>query len=87
MSLVECTAHAGLHLNEDHFLAEIIDPQTEEPVAPGERGELVITTLAKEALPILRYRTGRHYPADHRAVRLRPQPWPAWSASAAAPTT
>jgi phenylacetate-CoA ligase len=45
-------------LNEDHFLAEVIDPQTEEPLPPGERGELVITTLTKEALPILRYRTG-----------------------------
>ncbi len=54
----ECTMHAGLHINEDHFLAEVIDPQTEEPLPPGERGELVITTLTKEALPILRYRTG-----------------------------
>jgi phenylacetate-CoA ligase len=54
----ECTYHCGLHLNEDHFLAEIVDPQTGEPLPAGERGELVLTTLTKEALPLLRYRTG-----------------------------
>jgi len=54
----ECTYHSGLHINEDHFLVEIIDPQTEEPLPYGERGELVITTLTKKALPLLRYRTG-----------------------------
>ena len=47
-----------LHIFEDHFLAEIIDPKTGEPVPDGERGELVITTLTKQALPIIRYRTG-----------------------------
>jgi phenylacetate-CoA ligase len=47
-----------LHIFEDHFLAEIIDPKTGEPVPDGERGELVITTLPKQALPIIRYRTG-----------------------------
>lgn len=54
----ECTNHCGLHINEDHFLVEIIDPETEEPLPYGERGELVITTLTKEALPMIRYRTG-----------------------------
>jgi phenylacetate-CoA ligase len=54
----ECTAHCGLHINEDHFLVEIIDPATGEPLPPGQHGELVITTLTKEALPVLRYRTG-----------------------------
>ena len=54
----ECEARAGLHINEDHFLAEIVDPDTLEPVPPGEEGELVITTLEKEALPVIRYRTG-----------------------------
>ncbi|MCD6519739.1 MAG: phenylacetate--CoA ligase [Anaerolineae bacterium] len=54
----ECTYHSGLHINEDHFLVEIIDPQTEEPLPYGEQGELVITTLTKKALPLLRYRTG-----------------------------
>ncbi|MGQ9680965.1 MAG: phenylacetate--CoA ligase family protein [Anaerolineae bacterium] len=54
----ECTQHGGLHINEDHFLAEIIDPATGEPVPDGQRGELVITTLTKEALPVIRYRTG-----------------------------
>ena len=48
----------GLHLWEDHFIFEIIDPKTEEPLPDGELGELVITTLSKEALPMVRYRTG-----------------------------
>jgi phenylacetate-CoA ligase len=53
----ECECRAGLHGWEDHFLFEVIDPQTGNPVAEGEAGELVITTLTKEALPMLRYRT------------------------------
>ena len=56
---VECReARDGLHINEDHFLAEVIDPDSGEPVALGTQGELVFTTLTKEALPMLRYRTG-----------------------------
>ncbi len=54
----ECGARAGLHVNEDHFLAEVVDPDTLDPLPPGEEGELVITTLEKEALPVIRYRTG-----------------------------
>ena len=55
---IECVeAQAGAHLMEDHFLCEVIDPVTKEPVAPGEAGELVITTLTKEAQPLIRYRT------------------------------
>lgn len=54
----ECEARAGLHINEDFFLAEVVDPDTLEPLPPGEEGELVITTLEKEALPLIRYRTG-----------------------------
>jgi phenylacetate-CoA ligase len=55
---VECReAQAGLHGWEDHFLFEIVDPETGEPRAMGETGELVITTLTKEALPMVRYRT------------------------------
>jgi phenylacetate-CoA ligase len=53
----ECEARNGLHGWEDHFLFELIDPDTGKPVAEGESGELVITTLTKEALPMLRYRT------------------------------
>ncbi len=53
----ECTAQAGLHGWEDHFLFEVLDPETHEPVPEGNAGELVITTLTKEALPMLRYRT------------------------------
>ncbi|HEU5216791.1 MAG TPA: phenylacetate--CoA ligase [Gaiellaceae bacterium] len=48
----------GAHVNEDHFLVEAVDPQSGEPVPDGEVGELVFTTLTKEALPLLRYRTG-----------------------------
>ena len=47
-----------MHINEDWFIPEIIDPETEEVLPPGERGELVVTCLGKEALPIVRYRTG-----------------------------
>jgi phenylacetate-CoA ligase len=54
----ECIeAKHGLHVFEDHFIPEIIDPATGEVVPPGERGELVVTTLTKEAFPIIRYRT------------------------------
>lgn len=53
----ECSECNGLHINEDHFFAEILDPVTLEPVAEGEVGELVLTTLTKEAFPIIRYRT------------------------------
>lgn len=55
---MECPeARAGLHINEDHFLPEVIDHATGEPLRPGEDGELVFTTLTKEAMPMLRYRT------------------------------
>ncbi|MDP2211696.1 MAG: phenylacetate--CoA ligase [Candidatus Aquicultor sp.] len=53
----ECEAKNGLHINEDHFLVEVIDPETGEHVAPGEIGEIVFTTLTKEAFPVIRYRT------------------------------
>ena len=54
----ECTELCGMHINEDWFIPEIIDPETEEVLPPGERGELVVTCLGKEALPLVRYRTG-----------------------------
>ncbi len=53
----ECLERNGLHINEDHFLVEIINPETLEPAKPGEVGELVITTLTKEAFPVIRFRT------------------------------
>ncbi|MEW6541198.1 MAG: phenylacetate--CoA ligase [Bacillota bacterium] len=53
----ECRLQDGLHISEDHFLPEIIDPETGETLPPGVQGELVITTLTKEGLPLLRYRT------------------------------
>jgi phenylacetate-CoA ligase len=54
----ECEAREGLHVADDHFLPEIVDPVTGAPRAEGEEGELVVTTLTKRALPMLRYRTG-----------------------------
>jgi len=54
---VECTEHNGLHIWEDHFLIETIDPKTGEVLSAGEEGELVFTTLTKTGLPILRFRT------------------------------
>jgi phenylacetate-CoA ligase len=53
----ECAERAGMHLWEDHFIIEVIDPKTEEPLPDGEPGELVLTTLCREAMPLLRYRT------------------------------
>jgi len=53
-----CNEGRGLHIQEDHFYPEIIDPKTGEVLPDGEEGELVITTLTKQALPIIRYRTG-----------------------------
>jgi phenylacetate-CoA ligase len=55
---IECQeAKCGLHIWEDHFIPEIINPETGEPVPEGEKGELVITTITKEGIPLLRYRT------------------------------
>ncbi len=53
----ECSEQTGMHINEDHFLAEIIDPETGEVLPEGSKGELVFTSLDKEAFPLLRYRT------------------------------
>ena len=53
----ECLQKDGLHIFEDHFLPEIIDPHTGEVLPDGETGELVLTTLTKEAIPVIRYRT------------------------------
>ena len=53
----ECEAQTGMHINEDHFIAEIIDPETEEVLPEGAKGELVFTCITKEAFPLLRYRT------------------------------
>ncbi len=53
----ECSAQQGMHINEDHFIAEIIDPDTGEVLPDGSQGELVFTSLDKEAFPLLRYRT------------------------------
>lgn len=53
----ECQERKGLHINEDHFLVEVVDPETLEPLPEGQHGELVITTLTKEAFPVIRFRT------------------------------
>ena len=53
----ECAEQNGMHINEDHFIAEIIDPVTEEPLPLGSKGELVFTAITKQAFPMIRYRT------------------------------
>ena len=53
----ECSAQTGMHINEDHFIAEIINPETGEVLPEGEKGELVFTCITKEAFPVIRYRT------------------------------
>jgi len=53
----ECQRQNGMHVWEDNFIVEIIDPDTLEPVPEGEEGELVLTTLLRDGMPILRYRT------------------------------
>jgi phenylacetate-CoA ligase len=54
----ECHLREGLHINEDHFIVEVIDPKTQEPLGVGPEGELVLTTITKEGFPLIRYRTG-----------------------------
>ncbi len=63
----ECETKDGLHIAEDHFLVEVVDPETGEVLPEGKEGELVFTSLTKEAVPVLRYRTG-----DLASVTLRP---------------
>jgi len=63
----ECWNKDGLHVNEDHFLVEVVDPLSGESVPDGKEGELVFTSLTKEALPVIRYRTG-----DLASVSYRP---------------
>jgi phenylacetate-CoA ligase len=54
----ECSERNGLHVNEDHFIMEVIDRETLKPLPPGEEGELVFTTITKQGFPLIRYRTG-----------------------------
>ncbi len=54
---IDCAAHDGTHVWEDHYLIEIVNPETGEPVPDGERGEMIVTTLTREALPLIRFRT------------------------------
>jgi phenylacetate-CoA ligase len=65
----ECLEKNGLHVNEDHFLVEVVHPETLAPLWPGETGELVITTLTREAFPLVRYRT-------RDLASLMPEPCP-----------
>ena len=73
----ECQEQNGLHFWEDYYIVEIVDPETLEPVADGEIGELVLTTLCRDAMPLLRYRTrdltrvlGRSCPCGRNHVRI-----------------
>jgi phenylacetate-CoA ligase len=54
---IECSFHSGLHIFEDHFYPEVVDPETGRPLPDGDEGELVLTTLSKQAMPMIRYRT------------------------------
>jgi phenylacetate-CoA ligase len=69
---LECRAHQGIHYWADYYILEIVDPATLEPVAPGELGEMVVTTLRKQAAPLIRYRT-------RDLTRLLPEPCPCGS--------
>lgn len=72
---MECReAKCGMHLWEDHILPEIIDPVTGESLPPGEVGELVLTTLTKEGIPLVRYRTRDLTSLGLHALRLRAHP-------------
>ena len=64
---LDCPKHEGIHYWADYFILEVLDPNTLQPVAPGEVGEMVVTTLCKEAAPLIRYRT-------RDLTRLIPQP-------------
>lgn len=61
----ECTEKCGMHINEDHFYPELLDPETFEPVPDGQYGELVLTSLTKEGMPVIRYRTKDITAFDH----------------------
>src|SRR3989442_13573900 len=63
----ECEARQGLHIYDDHFLPEVVDPASGASLPPGCQGELVLTTLTKRAMPLIRYRTG-----DITALPLEP---------------
>ena len=65
----ECLEKSGLHLWEDQYLMEIVDPESGRPLPEGERGELVLTTLCREAMPLIRYRT-------RDITRILPEPCP-----------
>ena len=54
---IDCRAHEGIHIWEDHYLVEIVDPETGEVLPDGREGEMVVTTLTREGLPLIRYRT------------------------------
>ncbi|MCJ7599473.1 MAG: phenylacetate--CoA ligase, partial [Methyloceanibacter sp.] len=62
---LECPYHDGLHIFEDHFLTEVVDPESGAPLPNGGIGELVITTLTRQAMPLLRYRTRDRVALDH----------------------
>jgi phenylacetate-CoA ligase len=66
---LDCTLHKGIHYWADHFILEILDPTTLQPVAPGQTGEMVVTSLRKQAAPLIRYRT-------HDLSRMLPEPCP-----------
>ena len=80
-------ARNGLHVNEDHFLPEVVDPATGQALPAGQEGELVLTALTKQALPMIRYRTGDVTSLDLEPCRVRQDDGAHGARSRAAPTT
>ena len=80
------SSRRGAHVKEDHFFPEVVDPESGEPLPDGEVGELVFTSLTKEAMPLVRYRTGDSR-LDHREPCECGRTLARIAASSGAPTT
>jgi phenylacetate-CoA ligase len=65
----ECSQKNGLHVSEDHFIVEIIDPESGQILPKGETGELVLTTITKEAFPVIRFRTGDMWQNPNKNIK------------------
>jgi len=68
---IDCNAHNGIHVWEDDYLVEIIDPETGSPLPDGQEGEMIVTTLNREGLPLIRYRTRTSPRSFQEKMRLR----------------
>jgi phenylacetate-CoA ligase len=82
----DCEAQSGIHINEDYYLAEVVDPITLEPVPLGEKGELVFTSLQRRAMPMIRYRT-KDITRLYRENAFAAEPSSRWTKYSVGPTT